>query len=110
MTSRTQQLTAELNRMLPILAADPSVSRVFLFGSLAAPESTSDWSDLDLCVIQSTPLRFLDRSAQWLRKLQPACGLDILVYTPAEFAAFAADVQSFVAREIQPKSRLLYAA
>lgn len=110
MTSRKQLLLTELNRILPILAADPAVSRVFLFGSLVKEQAASDWSDLDLCVIQSTSLRFLDRSAHWLRKLQPACGLDLLVYTPEEFTAFQSDAHSFFSREIQPKSRVLYAA
>ena len=44
-------------------------------------------SDLDLILVVETRERFLERCARFYGALEPAVGMDILVYTPDEFEA-----------------------
>ncbi|PDW04021.1 hypothetical protein CJ255_05460, partial [Candidatus Viridilinea mediisalina] len=69
--------------------------------------SVHAWSDIDLVVIQETQERFLDRSTRLIRLLRPQVGLDIFVYTPAEFRQLAQE-RTFVRNEIVAKGRVLY--
>lgn len=57
---RHEQLGDELKRLLGIIAAEPKVRRVIVFGS-ATGDNTEihEWSDIDLCIIEDTELRFL---------------------------------------------------
>lgn len=103
---RRTLLEQELQRVLPLIQAHLSPERVVLFGSLAHGEA-SVWSDIDLVIVQETDKRFLDRIKDVLRLLQPRVGMDILVYTPAEFAQLAQE-RAFVRDEIVGKGSVLY--
>jgi HEPN domain-containing protein/predicted nucleotidyltransferase len=81
---RRERLWSELQRVRQVLAQDPRVHRLFLFGSLATGE-VHEWSDLDLVVIMDTPLGFVDRGLEVRRLVRPGVGTDIVVYTPEEF-------------------------
>ena len=83
--SRRAVLEAELARYLPLLREHYDPERVLLFGSLVSGE-TNDWSDIDLVIVKETDRRFLERTKEVMRLLRPRVGVDILVYTPAEFA------------------------
>ena len=81
--------------------------RVFLFGSWARGEE-DELSDLDLVVIKQTAAPFWDRLRE-VASLLPADigGVDILVYTPDEFAAMQQEGNAF-AEMIAEEARLIY--
>jgi len=106
---REEQLTTELNRVLSLVAKDQSVKKVILFGSSVDLSNVSDWSDIDICLIQETNLRFLDRVASWIDKIEPEVGMDLVVYTPDEFEKLKTS-SAFVTKEIVEKGKELYAA
>jgi len=104
--ARHALLEQEIQRFMPLIEQHLKPERVVLFGSLATGE-TSTWSDIDLVIVQETNKRFLDRIKDVIRLLQPRVGVDILVYTPAEFAQLATQ-RAFVRDEIVAKGRVLY--
>ena len=60
--------------------------RIYLFGSWARGEE-DDLSDLDVVVIKRTNKPFFTRLRETARLIPPELeGVDILVYTPAEYA------------------------
>lgn len=103
---RRAVLEAELRRYLMLLRTEYEPEKVILFGSLAAGE-VGEWSDIDLVVVKETDRRFLDRTKDVLRLLQPRVGVDVLVYTPQEYARLARE-RPFVRAEIEGKGRVLY--
>jgi len=105
---RQQKLQSELNRFLPILINQFGALKIIVFGSLASDE-VSEWSESDLVVVRNTSLRFLDRSAELIRALQPQVGVDFLVYTPDEWDCLTRE-NLFVRNEISKKGKELYAA
>jgi len=82
---RRRDLEAELARITPALP-DLGVKRALLFGSLARGEVRGQ-SDLDLILIVDTGEPFVERCARFYASLEPRIGMDLLVYTPAEFEA-----------------------
>lgn len=104
---RRQQLQVELDRILPLLEERYGATAVLLFGSSATGE-LHPWSDLDLVIVKETDRRFLDRIKDVIELVQPRVGMDIIVYTPQEFAQLSED-RPFVRDEILAKSKVLYA-
>lgn len=100
-------LESELQRYLDLLEKQYEPEAVLLFGSAAAGE-IHEWSDLDLVIVKETDRRFLDRIKDVIQLLQPRVGVDIIVYTPEEFAQLTKE-RAFVRDEILGKSRVLYA-
>jgi predicted nucleotidyltransferase len=85
---RRARLEAELERIrreLPRLG----VLKAILFGSLV-PGDVGRASDLDLILVAPSDERFGRRLARFYEALEPAVALDLLVYTPGEFATMAA--------------------
>lgn len=60
---------------------------IFAFGGmfLLLAVAADRCSDLDLIVIQDTPLPFLERSRAIVKHVKPEVAVDLLVYMPAEF-------------------------
>jgi predicted nucleotidyltransferase len=106
-SGRRALLDAELTRYVQLLREQYHPEQVILFGSLASGE-TGEWSDIDLVIVKETGQRFLDRTKEVLRLLQPQVGVDILVYTPQEYARLTSE-RAFVQTEIQGKRKVLYA-
>jgi len=81
--------------------------RLYLFGSWARGEE-DELSDLDLVVIKQTEASFFDRLRE-VTSFLPAeiGGVDILVYTPDEFATMQQDGNAF-AEMIYEEARLIY--
>ena len=102
---RRQTLEAELNRITAILAAQQTIRRVILFGSLARGES-GEHSDLDLVVVQETAKPFLDWVGEIQQLLLPRVDVDLLVYTPAEFEELAT-TREFV-RRLRREGKVVY--
>lgn len=108
--TRYQQINDELKRLLAIIVAEPNVRRVIVFGSATGErDQIHQWSDIDLCIVEDTDLRFYDRLAAWIKKLQPRIGLDLVVYTPSEVQDMR-EKSDFFTKEIESKGKELYAA
>lgn len=105
-TVRRAVLEAELARYVQLLREHYAPQRILLFGSLAVG-ATEAWSDIDLVIVKETDRKFLDRTREVLQLLRPQVGVDILVYTPAEFVQLARQ-RAFVRDEIVGKGRVLY--
>ena len=81
--------------------------RVYLFGSWARGEE-DELSDLDAVIIKKTDSPFLDRLREAARLLPiDLGGVDILVYTPEEFAVMQSEGNAF-AEMISEEAILIY--
>lgn len=105
-TRRRVLLQSELDRYRAVLVAEYRPQMVLLFGSMADGETT-ERSDLDLVIIKETDQRFPDRIKEVMQLLKPKVGVDILVYTPAEFARLSQE-RAFMRDEVMEKGKVLY--
>lgn len=81
--------------------------RLYLFGSWAREED-DELSDMDVVVIKQTAAPFFDRLREVARLLPAEIGgLDILVYTPEEFAMMQREGNVF-AELITEEASLIY--
>jgi uncharacterized protein len=77
----------ELIRMLQQkLTGNKDVLEAYVFGSLATGRPGL-WSDIDIVVVAETNEPFVERPRQFFNLLDLGIPVDILVYTPGEFAA-----------------------
>ena len=83
--------------------------RIYLVGSYARGEE-DELSDIDLVIIKDTAAPFLERMRE-VGRLLPAelGGIDLLVYSPDEFAAMLAAGNAF-AEMVAEEGRLVYDA
>jgi predicted nucleotidyltransferase len=103
---RRALLEAELKRYVKQLREEYDPERILLFGSLASG-NVEEWSDIDLVIIKETKSRFLERIREVMQLLRPQVGVDVLVYTPDEFARLVNE-RTFVRQEILAKGKVLY--
>ncbi len=103
--ARYRRLMEELERFRRLLAEDPDVLHLTLFGSLANGR-VHEWSDLDLAVVMRTEERFSQRAVTLARRLRPAVGTQFLVYTPSEWLELIT-TRRFVREEILKKGRMV---
>jgi hypothetical protein len=73
------------------------VQRAILFGSYARGTADSE-SDVDLLLIEPTTRPFVERGRDHLPLFRLPVGLDLLVYTPEEYARLAREGNALVAR------------
>ena len=104
--AREKLLRQELARFIDIVTQQMHPECIILFGSLVTGQ-VDEWSDLDLVVIVHTDLPFHERIKQVLRSVHPQAGMDVFVYTPAEWAEMTRQ-RSFVREEIVKKGRVVY--
>ncbi len=104
---RERLLCQELARFIEIVERQMHPERIILFGSLAAG-NVDRWSDLDLVVIAETDLPFYERIKSVLCRVRPRVGMDVLVYTPSEWAEMVRD-RPFIREEILHKGKVVYA-
>ena len=93
---------------MPLLIDNLQPEKILLFGSMAADTRLNEWSDIDLVIIHQTSLPFYRRIKQALQLLHPKVGVDLLIYTPAEFAKLSRE-RRFFRDEIIEGGRVLYA-
>jgi predicted nucleotidyltransferase len=105
--ARAQLLRQELARFIEIITQQMQPERIILFGSFATGQ-VSEWSDLDLVVIAETDLPFYQRIKRILYSVRPQVGMDVLVYTPTEWAEMSSR-RSFAQEEILHKGQVVYA-
>ena len=104
---RRQMLRRELKRWLPLLIDNLQPEKILLFGSMA-DKRLNEWSDIDLVIIHQTSLSFYRRIKQVLQLLHPQVGVDLLIYTPDEFAKLSQE-RRFFRDEILDTGKVLYA-
>jgi predicted nucleotidyltransferase len=114
---RRESLLRELERIKRVLLEQYHPERIILFGSLAGdfrpggaerPDAVHEWSDIDLAIVKSTPLRFMDRIREVMDLIEPRVGLNVIVYTPEEFARAEQEGHFFVRDEILKKGMVLF--
>jgi predicted nucleotidyltransferase len=104
--ARERLLRQELARFIEIVVQQMQPERIILFGSLATGQ-VEEWSDLDLVVIADTGLSFYERLKQVLCSVRPQAGMDVLVYTPTEWAEMTSQ-RRFIQEEILSKGQVVY--
>ncbi len=83
---RTQaEFEAELRRLLV-----GRVEAAYIFGSYGTPEFGRD-SDVDMMLVAETDASFLDRASEYPELSGLVPDMDLLVYTPTEFASLTED-------------------
>lgn len=83
--ARRARLAAELERFTAVLVSERA-RLVVVFGSFAR-DTVGPRSDLDVLVVLDTDEPFVARLARLYDLLAPRVALDLVAYTPAEFAA-----------------------
>jgi predicted nucleotidyltransferase len=76
---------AELRRLLA-----GRVEEAWIFGSYGTPGFSPD-SDIDVFLVQKTGKAFLERALDFCDVLDLVPAMDLLVYTPEEFASLTGD-------------------
>lgn len=105
---RGKLLRQELVRLLDFLAQEePPPEKVILFGSIGREEEAEEWTDLDLVIIQPTELPFFARIRRFHERFRPEVAMDVLIYTPEEFAELLA-TRRFFREEVLERGRVIY--
>lgn len=105
--ARAALLRQELARFIEVVTQQMQPEFIILFGSLATGQ-VDEWSDLDLVVIVDTDLPFYERIKQVLQSVRPRAGMDVFIYTPAEWTEMASE-RPFIRDEILDKGQVVYA-
>ena len=87
-----QDLEALKARLAPHLRG---ARKAIVFGSVARGEA-DEWSDLDLLIVADTPRPFLERYRDFESLYDVWRRLDLLIYTPDEFARMQAEGRPFI--------------
>lgn len=87
-----QDLEALKQRLAPHLRR---ARKAIVFGSVARGDA-DEWSDLDLVIVADTARPFLDRYRDFEGMYDVWRRLDLLVYTPAEFAEMQGQGRPFI--------------
>lgn len=95
---RREELQRELRRIVS-KCRDLGYRKAILFGSLARG-NVGPWSDIDLILVKDTDKRFLDRLDEFYGGVLPDLPVDVLVYTPEEFARLSRE-RAFVRRALK---------
>ena len=104
--ARKTLLEQELDRYVRVLKQAENPEKVIVFGSLATG-NVHEWSDIDLVIVNQTNLSFLQRTRAIRKIIQPQVAVEILCYTPDEFARLCKE-RLFFQEEILGKGKLLY--
>jgi predicted nucleotidyltransferase len=81
----TKSVARWLRDGLPRLLRARGVDTAYVFGSWARGQADA-WSDIDLILVAESTRPFVDRFRDYPELLRGPGGIDLLVYTPAEFA------------------------
>jgi predicted nucleotidyltransferase len=93
-------LLSDLDELRRRIAPHVRLARkVIAFGSVARGEADA-WSDLDLIVVADTARPFFERFKDFAGLYDVWPRLDLLVYTPEEFARMAAEDNPLIRRAL----------
>lgn len=102
----TKQLKQEIDAIVQQLITNYKPEKIILFGSAARGDMGPD-SDLDFFVIKQTSLRYHDRISDAREHVKTTSALDMVVYTPQEFAKATEERRVFI-RQILKYGKTLY--
>ena len=107
--SRSKLLDVELKRFVEVASQELDAEKIIVFGSFARgrAEGIHEWTDLDLVVVAETSLPFHQRIKRLLERVRPKVGVDVLVYTPAEWE-YMKSQRPFIKEEVLKKGRVVY--
>lgn len=103
--ARRALLQSELKRFIRIVAERFRPRLILVYGSFVRG-GVKEWSDLDLVVVTETDLPFYERSKKVLLAVRPKVGMDLAVYTQAEWDEVM--TRPFVREEILAVGRVVY--
>ena len=98
---------AELRQKIRNYLAGTDVEKAILFGSFARGRADMA-SDVDLLLITETSRPFLERGLDHLPLFALGVGVDLIVYTPAEYKRLLREGNP-LARRIEKEGEVLYA-
>ena len=93
-TALLQDLEALRSRLAPHLGR---ARKAIVFGSVARG-GADEWSDLDLVIVADTTRPFFERFKDFAGIYDVWSRVDLLVYTPEEFAAMAEEENPLIQR------------
>ncbi|MEZ4273000.1 MAG: nucleotidyltransferase domain-containing protein [Myxococcota bacterium] len=82
------------------------VHEAYLFGSIAM-ETAKAWSDLDVLIIKPSTQPYVERPLEFQDLFELGLAVDVLVYTPEEYATMAANPTPFFRDVISSQVRVL---
>jgi predicted nucleotidyltransferase len=97
-------VTRWIERRLPTLLRAHDIEAAYLFGSRARGDADG-LSDIDLIIVASSRRPFVERFRDYPDLLAAPAGVDLLVYTPSEFA-FERRVNRFLRHALRDARRL----
>jgi predicted nucleotidyltransferase len=100
------EIDRELADWVPRIVAEMHPERVILFGSAARGEAGED-SDVDLCIVAETDLKFIDRMRTPIGLYSGARRVEVFVYTPEEWRRMREEGRDFI-RTIATEGRVLH--
>lgn len=103
--TRRALLQKELTRFIRVVREKIQPRQILVYGSFAHG-NLGEWSDLDLVVVADTDQPFYERSKVILNEVRPVVGMDVLVYTPAEWDEMKD--RPFIKEEVLRKGRVVY--
>ena len=86
--------------------AHRSIDEAWLFGSLAT-QTTTPWSDLDVVVIKPSEQAFIERPREFFDLFDLGIPIDLLIYTPEEFAELRQSASPFWRQFEKQKIRII---
>ncbi len=92
-----QELDVLRQRLAPHLER---ARKAIIFGSVARGEA-DEWSDLDLVIVAETTRPFLERYRDFQGIYDVWRRLDLVIYTPEEFARLQAEGRPFIERVLE---------
>jgi len=103
---RKKTLKSELNRIVNIIKKEYDPEKILLFGSLANGKIHA-WSDIDLLIVKSTEKRPIERCLEICNLTHPKVGIDLFVYTPAEYKSLLEEKFSLLMKILR-EGKVLY--
>jgi uncharacterized protein len=94
---RVSILDFDRNALLELIRdnlREKKVAAAYIFGSFAQ-ENENLWSDIDLIIVKDSSLPFIERPREFFDLLDIGVPLDILVYSPVEFAKMQNEQNGF---------------
>ena len=103
-----REIDRDLSRLVRRIVSTLRPEQIILFGS-GARGDVHEASDLDVIVVADTPLPFFERIGRVLDLHRGGRDLEVLVYTPAEFAKMKREGRTFILDAVR-HGRILYSA
>ena len=102
----TTAMQKDIDAIVSQLVTHYKPEKIILFGSTARGDATEE-SDIDVFVVKDTSKPYYDRIREATRSLPPSRSIDMIVYTPQEFAKAVSERRLFI-RHVLKYGKTLY--